>query len=79
MSNQKDQPKSAPAAAAVVPTAGVVDQPPAAVDQVVEFLLDYRGKLTQEQFYLTGTRVAFPAAQAAALIEAGRAIAVDAE
>jgi hypothetical protein len=73
MSNQKgNPPKSDPAAA-------IVDQPPAAAAQVVEFVQDYRGKLTAEQFYLTGTRMAFPAAQAAALIEAGRAIAVDAE
>jgi hypothetical protein len=80
MSNSKDtQPKSTPVAAVVVPAAVVVDQPPAAVDQVVEFLLDYRGKLTAEQYFLKGTRVAFPAAQAAALVEAGRAITVDAE
>lgn len=39
----------------------------------VVFAQDYRGVLTAEQYYTAGTRVEFPAAQAQALIAAGRA------
>jgi hypothetical protein len=40
---------------------------------VVIFAQDYRGKLTAEQYYTAGTRVEFPAEQARALVDAGRA------
>jgi hypothetical protein len=42
----------------------------------IEFLQDYRGVLTGEQFYLAETRVEFPAEQARELVAAGRAVLV---
>lgn len=45
----------------------------------VRFLQDYRGKLTQEQYFTKGQEVEFEDGQAAALIEAGRAVEVKAK
>ena len=42
----------------------------------VQFLVDYRGKLTKETYYTAGTVVEFDAATAQALIDEGRATAV---
>ncbi len=42
----------------------------------VQFLVDYRGKLTRENFYLAGEQVEFDAGTAQALIDEGRAVAV---
>jgi len=39
------------------------------------FLVDYRGKLTKEDFFLAGTVVEFEPATAQALIDEGRAVA----
>lgn len=39
----------------------------------VRFLQDYRGWLTEERFFVAGQEAEFPAEQAAALVEAGRA------
>ena len=43
---------------------------------LVQFLVDFRGKLTQENYYLAGEQVEFDAATAQALIDEGRAVAV---
>lgn len=43
----------------------------------VKFLVDYRGKLTNEQYYLAGTVAEFDKETAAALVEAGRAELVE--
>ncbi len=42
----------------------------------VQFLVDFRGKLTREQFYLAGEQAEFDAGTAMALISEGRAAAV---
>ena len=42
----------------------------------VQFLVDYRGKLTRENYYTAGTVVEFDAATAQALIDEGRATEV---
>jgi len=39
------------------------------------FLVDYRGKLTREDFFLAGAVVEFEPATAQALIDEGRAVA----
>lgn len=39
----------------------------------VRFLVDFRGKLTKEQFYLAGSEVEFPADVATRLVDEGRA------
>lgn len=44
----------------------------------VQFLVDYRGKLTREDYYTAGMVVEFDAATAQALIDEGRAVAVPA-
>ena len=41
----------------------------------VYFLVDYRGKLTQENYYTAGAVVEFEPATAQALIDEGRAVA----
>ena len=52
----------------------VTDEPaPTPPTRFVKFLQDYRGKLTAEQFYLSGEVVEFPAEVAEKLIAAGRA------
>lgn len=43
----------------------------------VQFLVDFRGVLTSEQFYTAGTEVDFDTETAKALIAEGRAVAVD--
>ena len=43
---------------------------------LVQFLVDFRGKLTREQFYLAGEQAEFDAGTAQALISEGRATAV---
>ena len=42
----------------------------------VQFLVDYRGKLTRENYYTAGTVVEFEPATAQALIDEGRAVRV---
>jgi len=42
----------------------------------VQFLVDYRGKLTGENYYTAGAVVAFEPAIAQALVDEGRAAAV---
>lgn len=42
----------------------------------VQFLVDYRGKLTKENYYTAGAVAEFDAATAQALIDEGRAAAV---
>ena len=42
----------------------------------VQFLVDYRGKLTRENYYVTGQVAEFEPAIAQALIDEGRAVAV---
>jgi hypothetical protein len=42
----------------------------------VQFLVDFRGKLTREQFYLAGEQAEFDAGTAQALVSEGRAAAV---
>ena len=44
----------------------------------VQFLVDYRGKLTREDYYTAGMVVEFDAATAQALIDEGRAVALPA-
>lgn len=39
----------------------------------VKFLQDYRGVLTEEQYYTAGAVASFPDGRAAALVQAGRA------
>ncbi len=39
----------------------------------VQFLVDYRGKLTQENYYTAGAVVEFDAGTAQALVDEGRA------
>ena len=41
----------------------------------VQFLVDYRGKLTRENYYVTGQVAEFEPAIAQALIDEGRAVA----
>ena len=43
---------------------------------LVQFLVDFRGKLTREQFYLAGEQAEFDAGTAQALISEGRATEV---
>ena len=42
----------------------------------VQFLVDYRGKLTKENFYPTGETAEFDPGTAQALIDEGRAVLV---
>lgn len=42
----------------------------------VQFLVDFRGKLTRENYYVAGAVAEFDAGTAQALIDEGRAIAV---
>jgi len=42
----------------------------------VQFLVDFRGKLTREDFYTAGAVVEFDPATAQALIDEGRAVRV---
>ncbi len=42
----------------------------------VQFLVDFRGKLTRENYYLAGEQAEFDAATAQALIDEGRATVV---
>lgn len=42
----------------------------------VQFLVDYRGKLTQENYYTAGMVVEFDAGTAQALVDEGRAVPV---
>ncbi len=43
---------------------------------LVQFLVDFRGKLTKENYYQAGDQVEFDAGTAQALIDEGRAVAV---
>ncbi len=55
---------------AIAAELAAMDEPTTAV---IVFTQDYRGVLTNEQYYLKGTAVEFPLSQAASLVEAGRA------
>lgn len=46
---------------------------------IVQFLTDFRGKLTRENYYTAGDQVEFDDAIAEALIDEGRAVAVTPE
>jgi hypothetical protein len=46
---------------------------------LVQFRVDFRGKLTKENYYLAGERAEFETATAQALIDEGWAVAVTSE